>query len=421
MLCLIGLVISCQMYAQEKSKDPEKQYPVSQYKPLVLKVSEDGSKYIRFIIWSQIWAEDQNLDADPGFTMRIRRSRVLAYAQISPRFLIITHFGLNSLTSSTADPIGNRVSAEGTVNGPQLFLHGAWTEFKVSGSEALYVGGGLHYWNGLSRISSASTLNFMTMDNYRQAWAQLGLTDQFARHLGVYAKGTLGKFQYKIALNDPISNALGSSDLVDLSEGSVTYSGRRVLGTEAGSVVTGYIDYQFFDKESNKLPYRVGSYLGAKKVFNIGAGFFNHSNGVVSVEGGEPVGQDVTHFAFDAYYDAPAGDGAINAYAAYYNFDYGDGYALGTTYGTGNSFYGQLGYLLPFTTSAGRLMPYVACSTQDFEVYENAGNLFQLGANWFIDGHNAKISLEYRSALGASDDADADRINGLILQTHIFL
>jgi hypothetical protein len=35
------------------------------------------------------------------------------------------------------------------------------------------------------------TLNLMTLDNQRQAWATCGLSDQF-RHI-VYAKGALGK------------------------------------------------------------------------------------------------------------------------------------------------------------------------------------------------------------------------------------
>lgn len=394
--------------------------PDRSYKPLTLKLNESGSKYLRFITWHQIWAEDGNLsDPSAGFTMRVRRSRFLTYAQITPRFLILTHIGLNTLRSSNMDPIGDARASDA----PQLFLHAAWNEFRVSEDNSLYIGAGLHYWNGLSRLTSASTLNFMTQDNYRQAWAQLGLSDQFARHLGVYAKGQIGRFQYAISANDPISNALGSADLADLTEGSITYSGRRVLGDEAGLVLTGYFEVQLGDQESKKLPYRVGSYLGKKKVFNIGAGFFSHRNGTVRVEGGLPVGQNVRHFAADVYYDAPtAGGGAINAYGAYYNYDYGDNYNLGTTYGTGSSFYGQFGYLLPFNFNGGqRIMPYLAYSNRNFDAFDNAGNRLQIGANWFVNGHNAKITLEYTSTLVNYTGAEPDRVNGLVLQTHIFL
>jgi len=419
-LLLVGLILmSSQLpsFAQEE----EKKEVDHSYKPLTLKLDDSGHKYIRFITWHQIWAADGNLDNDvdpQSFTMRIRRSRFLAYAQISPKFLILTHFGLNSLTGSNADPIGDARASDA----PQLFLHGAWTEFKVSQTDGLYIGAGLHYWNGLSRLTSASTLNFMTLDNYRQAWAQLGLTDQYARHLGIYAKGKLGKVRYTLAINEPIVNALGSS--ATPAPNTTTYSGRATLGAngDAGLITTGYVDYQFKDQESNKLPYRVGTYMGAKTVFNVGAGFFNHADGTVTTDAaGVPTGNNVSHFALDAFYDAPMGEGAVNAYAAYYNYNYGDNYALDTTYGTGSSIYTQFGYLFPKFSEKGRLMPYLAYSTRDYEAFENAGNTIQAGANWFINGHHAKITLEYRSTLSNYTGPSPDRVGGLTLQTHIFL
>ena len=402
------------------------------YKPLTLSLNDEGNKYIRFITWHQIWAEDGNLnnDTDPqGFSMRLRRSRMLTYAQISSRFLILTHFGLNTLTGANADPIGNTASNRPTLNAPQIFMHGAWTEFRVLGGDELFIGAGLHYWNGLSRFTSASTLNFMTLDNYRQAWASLGLSDQFARHLGVYAKGKLGKLRYTMAVNEPIVNGLGAS--ASPSVGTVSYSGRAVANagttnavapTDAGLILAGYFDYQFFDQESNKLPYRVGSYLGKKTVFNVGAGFFSHAQGTItSDDTGILTSNNVGHFALDVFYDAPLGKGAVNAYAAYYNFNYGDNFNLGTTYGTGSSFYTQLGYLLPEFTTAGRLMPYVTFSNQNFEAFQEAGNNVNLGVNWFINGHNAKITLQYQSSLSNYSGPQPDRVNGAVLQTHIFL
>ena len=411
-LIIIYLLMSsalCVSAQDEKQKVDEK------YAPLTLKLNESGSKYIRFITWHQIWAQSNNLSGDDDFkvTPRVRRSRLLAFAQISPRFLILTHWGLNNLTTANMTPTG----VQG--DGPQIFLHAAWTEFKVV--DQLSIGGGLHYWNGLSRITSASTLNFMTLDNYRQAWAQLGLSDQFARHLGIYAKGRIGKLNYHFAINDALASSLGSVGADSLVV-APSYSGKRLFPDDASRVIQGYVDFQIMDQESNKLPYRVGTYMGKKSVLNIGAGFFSHANGVVTRENGEVVSKNVNHIAFDVYYDAPVGgNSAINAYAVFYNFNYGENYALGTTYGTGNSIYGQFGYLLPEFTEKGRFMPYVAYSTRDFEAFENAGNSFQLGANWFISGHNAKITLEYNSTQ-ANYNVDApDRTGVLTLQTHIFL
>lgn len=169
------------------------------YKPLTLKLDESGQKYIRFIMWHQIWAttNDLNSESELQITPSIRRSRFLAYAQVSLKFLILTHFGLNGLTPSNLTSLGNNGDA------PQLFLHDAWTEFKVGNNH--YIGGGLHYWKGLTRLASQSTLNFMTLDQSRPFthWHSLGISDQFARHLGIYAKGSLGKIDYRIALNAP--------------------------------------------------------------------------------------------------------------------------------------------------------------------------------------------------------------------------
>lgn len=407
---------STTLYSSDDKPKKEKEEVIpTEYKPLVLNLSDDGEKYIRFILWNQFQVADNNMADDSGFGLNLRRSRLLAYAQISERFMVLTHFGINNLNASNMDPLGSGDAA-------QLFLHDAWGEFKVSNNETLFVGAGLHYWNGLSRMSNSGTINFMTMDNYRQSWAQLGLSDQFGRHIGIYAKGYLGRLRYAVSVNEPINHALGSADQEELENGDVTYSGRRVLGNEARLVLQGYFEYNFLDKESNKLPFRAGSYLGGKKVFNIGAGFFHHSNGVVQMQNDLPVGGDVNHFAIDSFYDAPLGKGAINAYLAYYNFNYGfDEYSYGTTYGTGSSVYGQVGYLLPFTTKSGRMMPYVAYSTRNYTAFENPGDGLQLGLNWFVNGHNAKITMEYTNTQPNWTGEQPERVHGLVLQTHIFL
>ncbi len=76
------------------------------YKPLTLKLNESGSKYVRFIIWHQQWAQTSNLaveDSKLQVTSFARRSRILAYAQVSSRFLILSHIGLNNLSPTNLD------------------------------------------------------------------------------------------------------------------------------------------------------------------------------------------------------------------------------------------------------------------------------------------------------------------------------
>jgi hypothetical protein len=383
------------------------------YKPLTLKLSEDGSKYVRFITWHQFWVTFRQPGedfSDITSEFRLRRSRFLAFAQVSPRFLILTHFGLNNLTAGGMDALGHQAPA-------QLFMHDAWAEFKVA-DKALYVGAGLHYWNGISRLTNQSTLNIMTLDAPRFNWATIGTSDQFARHLGIYAKGKLGKLDYRVAVNEPISLSLDRVNNLKAAVDTAVYDGNN------RKIVSGYFNYQFGDQESNKLPYMVGTYLGKKSVFNIGAGFFYHPEGSMSLNtNGAEVFNDVLLWSADVFVDRPVGNSgaAISAYLAYYNFDFGPNYQLlGTSdvVATGNVVYGQLGYALPQFSSGHRIMPYVTYSNRSIDAASDAANTLGVGFNYFILGHNAKITTEFNSNLGATA---TERSNLLRIQAMIFL
>ena len=91
-------------FAQDTNKD---QPPVDHsYKPMTLKLDADGKKFIRLITWHQMWLS--HTDNNPGTVdingieqkksndFGIRRSRFLVQAQVSPRFMIVTHWGINN-------------------------------------------------------------------------------------------------------------------------------------------------------------------------------------------------------------------------------------------------------------------------------------------------------------------------------------
>lgn len=384
---------------------------------LKVNINEDGSKYFRIISWAQIWAQnnsDRPLDAngnqqsDTNFS--VRRARVLMYAQINKDFMILTHFGLNSLNADNLSPVGTRDAS-------QLFFHDIWAQYSLGKDHAL--GGGLHYWNGISRLNNQSTLNIMTLDNQRQSWATLGLSDQFARHLGFYAKGSLDKFQYRVSINESMTNNLQAT-AVPVNGGAATYTGRRLLGSkDAGKNFAGYFEYAFNDAESNFLPYKVGTYLGGKKVFNVGAGFFVHPNGaVVADAAGNLSGQDVKVLAADVFYDAPIGKngGALTAYALYQNNDYGKDFTLGTTYETGTLVHGHLGYVVP-SKSTRKFQPYVSYDARTIDALNDNASQFGIGTNLYMSGHNSKLTLEYQSLKYATNKA----VNTLTLQAMIYL
>lgn len=419
------------------------------YKPMSIKLSEDGSKYIRFILWHQFWV--RYTENNPGtvdvngelqsesFDIGLRRSRLLAMAQVSPRFLILTHFGINNQTfiNGGADGSGNNISSGNKK--PGIFIHDAWVQYTVI-PEKLYLGSGLHYWNGISRMTNASTLNFMTLDAPIFNWPNIELTDQFARQFGIFAKGQLGRFDYRAALNKPF--VFGRAAAED----------RAINRTTDKLAFTSYVNYQFLDKESNTLPYMVGTYLGSKHLLNIGTGFYHHPESTHSLENGQEKLHDMNLLGLDLMYERPLAKGAVlSFYSAFYNYDFGPNYLRNVgimntgqtpspespaaellsfngagnaqpTIGTGTIAYAQLGYGLPQLANGARFMPYVTFTRKNFELLEESSNQLDLGLNYFINSHHAKITLQYgrrpiyNQALQLTDHAGE-----LILQTHIFL
>lgn len=381
-------------------------------------LNEDGSKYLRIISWVQgqaIYNSEDTLDANgnenSNLNFNLRRARILLYSQLSDDFLILTHFGLNNLNGTTMSPTGKG-------DGSQIFLHGAWAEYKLGKNHA--IGGGLHYYNGISRLNSHSTLNMMTLDNHRQAWATLGLSDQFGRHVGIFAKGKFDRLQYRVSVNEASVSSL--DDRTPIPGGGATYSGRSLLGSKsAGKTYAGYFDYQIFDEESNLLPYKVGTYLGEKRIFNLGAGFFLHPSGAVIDNGSlvapEIAGQDVFIYAFDAFYDAPLSDdgSALTAYAIYQVADYGDNY-LFNVYGTGTLICAHAGYLFKGDVNKTRFQPYMSYGMHTYDAVDDNMKALGIGIDMYMSGHHSKLTLEYKNETFGSSNS-----NMVVLQAMIYL
>ena len=141
-------------------------------------------------------------------------------------------------------------------------MHDAWAEYKVN--KNLYIGSGLHY-KRYSRLSNQSTLSMLSLDNARHSWATIGTSDQFARHMGVYMS-KVGKLDYRVAWNSPIVNTLDAAVAPSTTQTSTVEEILELLlrMLSRDTLITNW------DQESNKLPYFVGTYFGAKDVFNIG-------------------------------------------------------------------------------------------------------------------------------------------------------
>jgi hypothetical protein len=88
--------------------------------------------------------------------------------------------------------------------------------------------------------------------------------------------------------------------------------------------------------------------------------------------------------------------------------------------GTGNTIYTQLGLLLPknLLGPKAKLQPYVAYLHNNLEGLRNPNgtikgvNVYDAGLNLYLDGHNAKLTLNYRARPDFSDQTFLPANNG---------
>lgn len=448
-------------------------------------ISPDGSKYIRFLTWHQIWTRYTENNTGtlraPGkpqsdqVDFSLRRSRLIVLSQLNPRFLVYTHIGINNQTAVSG---GTAPTVDGKK--PQLFVHEAVVEYKVN--KYLNLGAGMHYQNGLSRMTRSSTINYLTLDAPLTNWPTIEAIDQFVRGIGVYGKGRVGKLDYVLSVNESfLTNQTGAFS-TPLGLGATTGTGSAAVnrGTNTAQynpqgtnhVYQGYASYEFLDQEANLLPFNVGTYLGSKRVFNIGAGFFYNKDGMVSRDASSVLDaagiaatnaagisafntvpnkkHDIALFSADVFFDTPINKEtgtAFTAYAVYYNYNMGPNHVRfigaanpgwGTDArrgnavphsGTGNVGYVQAGYLLPKSLLGPklRMQPYASHLLAGYEGLRTSNgeqknvNIFDAGANFYVDGHNAKFTINYRARPDFTDVNNVNYKPEITLQTQVAL
>lgn len=438
-------------------------------------ISPDGSKYLRFISWHQIYtrytenntgtlrapSKPQHSQLDFG----LRRSRLVVLAQLNSRFLLLTHLGINNQNAVSG---GAPNDPNGPGKKPQFFVHEAVAEYKVT--NFLNIGAGLHYYNGISRITSASTVNILPIDLPQVNFPTFEAIDQFGRWFGVYAKGRVQKFDYRVSINNAFLTNQSSTPLSLGTTTGTTNTGTNVAQynpQDTHHVYQGYFSYNFFEPEANLLPYQVGTYLGTKRVLSVGTGFLYNQAGMYSrptsstVTVPLPAGADpfavvgtekhaIKVFGVDAFFDTPlnkeAGT-ALTLYGVYYNLNFGPNYVryIGPenpgygsaplrgnaipVVGTGSTEYVQAGLLLPRNTLGPKalLQPYAAYIHSSYEGLRQANgdrqgvHVLDTGVNLLLDGHNAKVTLNYRHRPDFTNVNNVRYRPEVTLQTQVYL
>lgn len=403
---------------------------VSQNKELKFKLNDDGSHFVKATFLNQVWVRyNQN---NPGTTINgysenetfdigLRRTRIQLLGQLSDKVFFYTQFGTNNLSYNGARKQG-------------LFFHDALGEIKIH-DEHLSIGTGLTGWSGLSRYASPSIGSILSLDAPLYQQATNDISDQFIRKFSVYAKGKLGKVDYRLAITKPMSVAKSSVQGTGISSNSL------FSPEPPKPQFQGYVMYQFLDKESNLTPYNKGSYLGQKNVFNIGGGFIYQQNAMWHSEnyGADTVHSNLELFAVDVFYDHVINTekkNAITAYASFSSNNYGKNYirnvgvmnpangvnSSGTLngagdalplIGTGTTAYTQVGFIFrkDLLGDKGTIQPYTAMQYSNFDFLKDPMVMYEGGVNWIIDGHRTKVSIHYQSRPVFEMNGSGDYVN----------
>lgn len=429
-ICCSLLFFNSTAQAQES-----KTTPVPAATGLHFKFNESGSQYLKMNIWLQTWF--RAIENNPGTAINnnpqdwtldagIRRMRIQMFGQMSPRFLLMLQMGMNNQSFATGG--GTGTGAGGAGKKAPFFFHDAYGQFNIIQEKdavtkkdnpfSLAIGTGLHSWNGVSRLSNASTISLLTADAPVFNWPTVEIADQFTRQFGIFAKGYAGKLAYRVSVNKPFMTSLAP-----------TVGGPAVDNNKGNQVAyNSYFTWQFRDREETSNAFYAGSYYGKKKVFNIGAGFMHNPHGTMS----QPVkghyeSHNITTLGADVFYDAPVGnvtkDMSLTLYSVWYHYSFGPDYlrttgvmnpgTADTTYegikalegygngrvlmGSGNIWYTQTAFILPKFSSKLRIQPYASYSYKNLEALNQPGHYYNIGTNLLFEGNRAKLSLEYAS------------------------
>jgi hypothetical protein len=424
--------------AQDKPKD----YKLPELKK---NLNEDGSHFIKAGMVAQFWGRynennsgttvdgyAQNSTSDLG----IRRVRFNVFGQLTDRVAFHVQFGQNNFSYLSKQQTGS-------------FFHDALGEYKISQKGYFTMGAGLTGYSGLLRYAAPSVGSLMSLDAPLYQQVTNGINDQFLRKLSVYAKGQIHGLDYRIALTKPMSVANSLVAFPALNTNQSVFSLKPAKWQEQV-----YLNYQFFDKESNALGYETGTYLGKKKILNLGAGVIHQKDAMWMLKNGvDTVSSDMLLYGVDLFTEIPLTDrhNTISFYGAWSDYQMGtnfirnlgvmnpaNGVIAGKSLsgggnampliGTGQTLYTQLGYkfkdnLLP---ENGSIQVYADMQYSSYQYLHQVMIMYEAGVNWLIHGtHGAKLTLGmqnrpvFQNTLG--ENREITRKNMFILQYQISL
>ncbi|MBS7229439.1 hypothetical protein KHA90_00235 [Flavobacterium psychroterrae] len=371
-------------------------------------LNPEKTRFIQFSGYMEFWARYSELN--PGslvndqpekgvYDFSIRRIRAKMTMRPTEKLTVVLQMGPSNVNVNSK-------------SNTYMDLLDAYAEYKFS--DYISVGGGRSTWTGLSRFSTGP-LATLLYDMPAFATANAGNTDVTVRKLGIYVKGQIGKLDYRMTLADPYTDGATTPKL-----------NTAVFNTDgAHQLVSGYFKYQFLDKESNETPFSPGTYLGKKRVFNIGIGAEYMADALWhTTNSGEVVHDAMKNMAIDVFYDTPIDKDrgtSFSAYAIALKNDYGPNFirnigtnnpatgvdatagsfnGAGNAYpvvGTGNTYYAQIGGTLPYfdhEKKGMQLMPAASVQYSTFDRLADPVVVYDAGVTLLFNGHSSKMTFD---------------------------
>ena len=226
MLLILGLIGFQMAYSQDtiKTKTPEiaaEKNPLD-IGELKINLNPKGDKWLKFSVSSQIWL--RNIENNPGTAVNsipqqetydagMRRMRLTIQSQITPFYAVFIQVGANNQNFISGG--GSGTGTNGAGKKAAFFFHDAYNELAIvprnnfqtgkPNKNNIYLGVGLHSWNGVSRMTNGSTTKMLAGDLPIFNFPTIEMADQFSRQFGVFVHGEFNRLNYRFSVNKPFA------------------------------------------------------------------------------------------------------------------------------------------------------------------------------------------------------------------------
>lgn len=325
---------------------------------------------LKFGVLVQAWADWAEAPATDSYTQNlfIRRVRFIVGGQVAPSLTFFYQTDNLNFGKAVATTSGGTTTVTKTTS---LVTQDAFLTWKIA--DPVSLDAGLMFIPFCRNcIQSASSL--LVLDYGAYTFSNSSATQSATgRDTGMQAKGYLleNHLEYRVGAfqgnRGDLNNAFRSA---------------------------GRLQYNFLDPEVGF--FYPGTYMGAKKVLAVGAGF--------------DVQKDYKAYAGDLFLDHPLGSGAVTFQVDYIAFDGGD---FLTALPKQSILLAQLGYYI----SELKLTPWLKVDNKKINDDSTKDERrYQVGLNYYISGHNANI----KAAAGIIDPDTGDSSNLFTIQLQGF-